>query len=111
MKNLKLKIFFYLFLSVPTAFSAELRNPFLPLEKHSSSNSSHDINDDRVFEEETIILKAIINSGKKSGAMLAKGFDKKLVFIDDKIWGYKVTQINSNEVSLLGEDGTSLFLS
>ena len=111
MKNLKLKIFFYSFLFVPIAFSAELRNPFLLLEKHSISGSSRDINDDRVFEEEAIILKAIVNSGEKTGAMLEKGFDKKLVFIDDKIWGYKVTQINSNEISLLGEDGTSLFLS
>ena len=105
MKILKSKILFYLSLFINTVFSTELRNPFLPVKKTflNSSNVSENF-------QESIILKAIVKSGEKTGAMLEKGFDKKLVFIDDKIWGYKVTQINSNEVSLLGEDGTSLLL-
>ena len=110
MKNVEIKVlllFLFLFISI----SAGLRNPFLPLTEDEAPSDEPDLSVVSKQKPEAIIIKAIVKSNGKTGAILTKGFDRQLVFIDDKIWGYKGAQINDEEVSLKGEDGTRILLS
>ena len=56
--------------------------------------------------EVTINLIGIIKEKDKFGAILSKDHQKEIVFLQDKIWGYKVTEISFNNV-LLTKNGKS----
>lgn len=115
MKNVEIKallLFLFSFISI----SVGLRNPFLPLTEpdvhiDESGICFDEEVDNKHNKKEAIVIKAIVKSNGKTGAILTKGFDRQLVFIDDNAWGYKVAQINDEEVSLKGENGTRILLS
>lgn len=55
-------------------------------------------------KESVINLLGIIKEKNKFGAILVKDHQKEIVFLQDKVWGYKVAGISFNNV-LLVRDG------
>lgn len=77
----------------------EIPDPFL---RFDTGNKSSVIKK----KESTINLLGIIKEKDKFGAILVKDHQKEIVFLQDKVWGYKVTKISFNNI-LLARDGVT----
>ncbi|MCK4650828.1 hypothetical protein KAT08_01510 [Candidatus Babeliales bacterium] len=89
---------FSFFFSNHKGFSINnIRDPFLSYqEKNQIKIGQENFNSFKDF----IFLNGILEYEDGFGAILKKGQDKKVVFINDLVWGYQVKKITINNIEI-----------